>query len=241
MRGLICSIAVVFLSAPLLFAQDPTWSSAEWEVSGFAGGSFGHTFQFPTGFVLDGLKIPQFSRTVGMRFGSGYQVGARVTQNLDDYWEADLEYTYANQPLRLTNLSPTIQSLSLSQSNSHFSYNISYRALDEDSRFRPYGKVGAGATLFHLNDRNQATQVGLLSLRDSWKFTMNVGGGFKYLLLDEAVLTFDVKDFISGVPTYGLPPSATIVDGRFQPGLGRRGTFNNWQINFGIGYRWNDW
>jgi hypothetical protein len=49
-----------------------------------------------------------------MHYASGYQIGVRVTQNLGEFAAASLEYNFANQPLRFTNLTPTVQSLSLS-------------------------------------------------------------------------------------------------------------------------------
>src|SRR6267142_825060 len=64
----------------------------EWEVSGFLGGSFGGNFQFPTTVSGDSQGS---SRTVGMHYASGYQIGMRVTQNLGDSWAAALHQSFA--------------------------------------------------------------------------------------------------------------------------------------------------
>jgi len=208
----------------------------EWDVAWFGGTSIGETFHFPT-TVLGGNN----SNTVGMRFGSGYQLGVRVHENLRKYWGADLEYSAANQPLTLTNLSPDIQSLSLSQTVHHFSYGLSFLPLRPQSRFRPYASAQAGAALYflHKSSRYDALDRGL-GLHDDWKFLVNWGGGFKYLFTDEFGFEFDVKDQMTGIPTYGLPETARIVNGRFRPGVSRHGLFNNWQFNIGFSYQWDD-
>ena len=98
----------MLVSCSHVFAQRPAYSPEhrEWEGGGFAGASFSKGFQFPTSVNGTGQQ-----QTVGISFASGYQVGAQITQNLRDFWAASLEYSFANQPLRFTNLTPTIQSL----------------------------------------------------------------------------------------------------------------------------------
>src|SRR6266850_2318075 len=220
------TLVFTFACAPLIFAQE----DHQYEGGGFVGGSLlAGGFQFPT--AVSGSE-PGTSRTVGVHYASGYHIGARIGENLGDFWAADLEYSFANQPLRFTNLSPNIQSLSLGHSIHHFSYSVSYLAPVGLDRFRPYGKIGFGGTLFDIHGTSKDEALGLgVKLRDSWKFTLNWGGGFKYLVDDQTVLTFDVKDFVSGIPSYGLPFSAQLVNGQYQPGLSRTGRLHNVQLN----------
>ena len=79
-----------------------------------------------------------------------------------------------------------------------------------------------------------------MPLRDSWEFALNLGGGFKYLVDDQAALTFDIKDQISSVPSYGLPRSARVTNGQYIPGISRNGFLNNWQLNFGVAVQWDN-
>jgi hypothetical protein len=182
------------------------------------------------------------SRDVGMHYADGYQIGFRLTDYLGDYWAADIEYSFANQPLRFTNLSPSISTLALSHSVHHFTYNVLGLPLPGYKRFRPYGEVGVGATLFYIyGSSKQAALSAGVYVRDSWKFTGSLGGGFKYLVEDYFAVTLDVKDQITGVPSYGLPPSAQVVDGQYQPGFARRGLQQNWQISFGAGFQWDSY
>jgi hypothetical protein len=227
----------VFVAAG--FAQSPyAPQHREWEVSGFGGVSYVRGFQFSTPVI--GVE-PGASTEVGMEYADGYQVGLRLTQNLGDFAGAGLEYSFANQPLRFNNLSPSIQSLSLGHSINHFSYDVSFLPVSPLVRLRPYGKIGAGASLYYIHEasKDEARALGL-NLRDSWEFTVNLGGGVKYLVMDEFAVIFDFKDQISGIPTYGLPSSARVTDGQFQPGFSRDGLFQNWQFNLGIAFQWDE-
>jgi opacity protein-like surface antigen len=230
-------IVLIIAGAPLLCAQT---SEQQYEGGGFVGGSFfAGDHQFST--LVSG-SLTETSRTVGVHYGSGYQFGARVAENVNPYWSADLEYTFANQPMRFTNLTPTVQSLSLSQSVHHFTYNVSYLPPVRAGRWEPYVKAGAGAAWFyiHANSRDDALAQGV-SLHNSWKFAFNWGGGVKYVANEQAVLIFDIKDYMIGIPNYGLPGSAQVVNGQFQPGFTPKGVLNNVQLNLGVSFRWNDW
>jgi opacity protein-like surface antigen len=210
----------------------------QWEVSGFAGRSFGESFEFPTSVSGDD-QDPR--RTVGMRYGSGYLFGLRINENLGDFWAADLEYTFANQPLHFTNLSPTVQNLSLSHYSHYLAYNVSFLLLPRTKRLRPYVDAGIGAALFYIagHAKKEALDQGI-ALRDSWEFLFNWGGGFRYLVVDTFAVGFDVKNRLSPVPSYGLPPSARIVDGQYLPGLARNGVMHNTQVAISLTFQWDD-
>lgn len=240
MLRLILILPLVGICGQVAFAQTSNpLKYRQWEVTGFAGGSFMAGPSESSTLVSDNGQVS--SRTVGTRYASGHQIGVRVGENLGDYWTANLEYSLANQPLTFTNLSPSIPSLWLDVSIHRFSFGFSYSPVSRSSkRFRPYAQIGTGAGLFfiHSYSKDAALTHGL-TLQDTWKFLVNWGGGAKYLVHNQVVLTLDVKDHITGLPDYGLPQSARVVNGQFQPGVARRGTLNNWQLNFGIAYQWD--
>ena len=95
--------------------------------------------------------------------------------------------------------------------------------------YSPYVSLGAGAVLYHIakQSKNEAAAMGVGLQRD-WEFAMNAGGGFKYLVQNQFALTFNVKDQVSGVLSYGLPRSGSVVHGFYQPGVDRHGLLNNW-------------
>jgi outer membrane protein W len=232
-------LVLVFAWSFPLFGQQVYWPDfGQYHATGFGGGSVGGSFQFSTNVTGSSVET---NRAVGMRYANGYQLGASVGEKLDDFWGAELEYTFANQPLRFTNLSPTIQSLALSHLVHRLTYNISFAPPMSTKRFRPYGKAGIGTALFYItgDSKEEALQSGL-RLRDSWEVALNAGGGFKYLLTDIAAFTFDVRDQMSPVPSYGLPRSASVINGQFQPGFAHKGWFNSWQFGVGIAFQWDE-
>lgn len=235
--SLILVIAIV--SSTSAFAQTAySPEHAQWEATGFVGRSFGDKFQFPTAVSGDDQ---QSSRTVGMGYDSGYLVGWRFNENLGDHWDAGLEYSFAAQPLRFTNLSPSIQDLSLNHYLHNFTYSVSFLPLPRTKRFRPYGDAGIGSAWFYIPGRvkKDALELGL-RLRDSWELTFSWGGGFKYLVRDQFALTVDMKNRFSRIPSYGLPVSARVIDSQYQPGISPHGMLHNTQLSFGFTYQWDE-
>jgi opacity protein-like surface antigen len=210
----------------------------EWEATGFVGTSVSPKLKFRT--PVSGSSQESF-QTVEMHYQPGYQVGVRGTQNFYDFWSADLEYSFSDQDLTFKNLSPSIPSLSLTQYTHNLSYNISYLPLPPTKRFRPYADVGVGAGWFYLPGRvkKDALELGL-KLRDSWELLFNLGGGMKYLLADQLAFSFDVKYRLSGVPSYGLPDSARVVNGQYRPGMAATGVLQNTTFSFGLIYQWDE-
>jgi opacity protein-like surface antigen len=244
-RSLLVAFAIGFAwlhptasCSPVLAQSSYPNGHREWEVSGFVGQSSTGKHEFPT--PVSG-SAEESTRTVGLHHASGYQVGVRVIQNFNDFWGADLEYSFADQDLRFSNLSPEIPTLSLAHFIHHFSYNVSYLPLSPVTRLRPYVGAGIGTALFYIPGRakKDALELGL-NLRDSWEFVFNWGGGLKYLVADRFAVGFDVKDRISRVPSYGLPGSARVVDGQYQPGMARHGLLQNWQFNVGLTFQWDE-
>jgi outer membrane protein W len=232
-------VAVGIASSTQAFAQTAYSSeNREWEATGFAGYAFQRNFHFVT--PVNGSPS-ETSRTVNVHWAPAWVVGARVTQNLGEHASADLEYSFADQDVTLTNLSPDIPSFHITQAVHDMSYNISYLPLPRSKRLRPYALGGAGAVLFWIPGFSSRDAKALnFNLRSSWEFLVNAGGGVRYLVRDQFALNLDVKDRISRLPSYGIPLSANVVDGVFQPGVSRHGILNNWQISFGFTYQWDE-
>ena len=239
-RTLFTLIVVVGIaSSTSAFAQTAYSSeNREWEATGFAGYVFRHNFQFPTPVIG---SVSETSRTVGVHYSPAWVVGARVIQNLGEHASADLEYSFSDQDVTLTNLSPDIPSFHITQAVHNMSYNISYLPLPLSKRLRPYGLAGVGAVLFWIPGGTSREAKALnFNLRSSWQFLVNAGGGVRYLVRDQFALNLDVRDRISRLPSWGIPPSASVVDGVFNPGVSRHGVLNNWQISVGFTYQWDE-
>ena len=238
------------LFLPLLFlflgllevgrAQSPyPVSHRKWEFSAFGGTSIVRDQVFETP-VLGGEQ--QFSIPVGMQYGSSWLVGARLSESMGDHWGAEFEYSYANQPLRFTDLTPDLPALSLHQGVNTFAYNFIFFFTNPYKRLRPYAIAGVGTSLFHTygSAKSDAAAAGI-QLGDSWTFVFDWGGGVKYLFHDHWAARVDFRGHLGTMPDYGLPASAVISQGQYIPGLAASGTLQNWHVTAGIAYQWDGW
>jgi hypothetical protein len=208
-----CLLVLVF-SASAFAQREDSPEHRQWEVTGFVGNSFPHDFQLPE---------------VRMHFGSGYQIGVRLNDNVRDHVSVNLEYSLAHQDLGFTTLAPPVQNVSVTQYVHYFSYNVAYVVLPPTRRFRPYGEVGVGSALYFLPKTSIDTMLQRgVKLRDSWVFLVNCGGGFKYLVKDQFAVTFDLKDRLFNIPSYGLS-------------LSTHGIGQTWQATIGLAYQWDEY
>jgi opacity protein-like surface antigen len=207
-----------------------------WEVSIFAGGSFPGDGLFAT--PVTG-STQQTSRTVGLSYGSGSQLGLRVTENRWEHWGAAMEYGFSNQPLRFTNLSDAVPMMALGHSIHRFHYDVLYYPFDRSRRLRPFAFAGSGVSLFYVKGSSKDTAAAMgIHLSDPWKFTFSWGGGVKYLIRDQVATSFQFSDNISGVPHYGLPPNGRFVSGQYIPGFRPDGLLRDWLISLSFIYQW---
>lgn len=243
-RSILVLVLALACSAPA-FAQITASPSSgppqhrEWEGAGFAGYAFPQAYKFQTRVAG---RASESVGTVGMEFESGYRIGARVSQNLGSFLTADMEYNFSDQPLRLTNLTPNAPNLYLSHFLHSLTYSVSYSPRPPEKRFRPYVGAGGGVQLFYLSEESKLETAKLgVGLRDSWEALFNWGGGVRHLVADRFAVIVDVKGRLTRIPTYGLPRSAQLVDGQYQPAISTRGLMHSWQINLGLAHQWDRW
>lgn len=207
----------------------------EWELAGLFGAAFVGDASSQT--PVEGEDM---TRPVGLDYSSGFLMGVRLTQNLKGKMGAELDYTYANQPLTFLNVSSNIPSLRVSHKVHSFVYSILYYFGDRNSRVRPFASVGAGASLFRIDGGSKFEALSLgVDLNDTWKFVGSFGGGVKYMLNESIGIRFDVRDLISGVPSYSLPRSSPVEnDGTIGPAFRPEGTLSDWQFSAGVFFTW---
>lgn len=207
----------------------------EWEVAALFGAGFAGDKSSQT--PVEGQSE---ARLVGLDYSSGFMLGARLTQNLKQKMGAELDYAYTNQPLTFLNLSPAIPKLSVSHGVHSFVYSILYYFADRNTRIRPFVSLGAGASLFRIDESSkfEAASQGV-DLNDTWKFAGSIGGGVKYMINESIGVRLDVRDLLSGVPRYSLPSSSSVEsDGTIGPAFRPDGILNHWQISGGIFFTW---
>jgi opacity protein-like surface antigen len=235
---LLLSLFLILFAGPGQAQGVTEFTHGEWEASIFAGGSFLSDGAYET--PAEGSGQPS-SRAVGLSYATGAQMGLRLTNNRWQHWGTALEYSFSNQPITFTNLSDSIPSLGLGHAIHRFAYEVLYYPLDRDSRLRPFIFAGPGVSLFYIKDSGKAAaEARGIRLSDPWKFTMNWGGGVKYLLRKQVALSAQFGDSISGVPGYGLPETGRVVSGAYVPGFRPDGLQNNWLIGAGFTFQWDD-
>jgi opacity protein-like surface antigen len=226
-----CLLLFLLVGAVSARAQAP--AHRQWEFTLFGGASYLGDGTHAT--PVAGLS--QGTRSVGLDYASGYQVGARITENRWRHWGAALEYTFSNQPLTFSGLSAAAPSVSPSHSVHRFAYQVLYYPADPSERFRPYVLAGPGLSLFRTGNADAALGV---RLNDPWKFAFHWGGGVKYLLRDQVGVVLQFSDSVSGVPGYGLSTTALDLPGQFTPGLRPDGVAHNWLVSIGFVYQWDE-
>jgi hypothetical protein len=163
----------------------------------------------------------------------------RVAENRWKHWGAVAEYSFSNQPLRLSNLTDSQPLLALGHAIHRFSYNVAYYPLDRTHRFRPFAFAGPGVSLFYVrSDAKDLAAARGLRLNDPWKLTIQWGGGIKILLKDKVAASFQFSDNIAGVPHYGLPPNGRLVSGTYSAGFLPNGIMHNRLLSVGLIYQW---
>src|SRR5262245_24576739 len=216
----LAALIIALICCGAAFAETPyILQYREYEITPLVGPSFIPKREFSTP-VFGENQVS--SRTVEMSYDPGYVIGARVTQNVGDNWASDLEYTFASQRLNFTNLSPTVQNLSLQSFIHNLSYNGSFMFRPRTKRFRPYFGAGVGVAGYVPGQGGKNALGPGLNLTSSWGFAGSVGGGFKYLVQEGFAFTVDVRDRLSTIPSYGLSDSGSVVGERCQPGIANR-------------------
>ncbi len=202
-----------------------------WEISIFAGvsGLGDKTLVTP---VEGGT-----TREVGLDFDSGYLLGVRIGENLTPRFGAELEYTFANQPLLFVNLSPSIPLLELSHKVHKVAYSVLVYPMQRQGRYIPFASIGIGASYFRVSNDSvdNALRQGV-DLKNRWKFALSYGGGVKFPMGPEWGLRVDVRDQVTGASDYGLPATAPLLGAGLRP----KGVLHDWQLSVGLLYTFGD-
>ena len=224
----------VLLSAGLILCttvsaqQQRVNSNPEWELSFFAGMAM-------LGEAEANTPIEDSSDFLKSSIDpdNGILLGARITQNLGNYFAAEFDYTFSDHSGTFNNPTPSTPALDLDQTTHSFFYNLLFYARDPYKSLRPYVSGGVGATLYALDGSIKSTSKQLgFSMNNNWKAGLRVGGGVKYKLSDKIGVRVDLSDQLSDVPSYGMPSVVPVPGAGYSPS----GTLHNIQMSFGLIY-----
>jgi opacity protein-like surface antigen len=235
-RSLVLLLILTAVQSFVVAQITPPTIHSEWEASFFGG--FASASDQTSLTPVEGQSS---ARPVGLDYKNGYLLGLRITQNLGEYLGAELEYSFADQPLDFVNLRPSLPTLDVKHNIHSIIYSILVYPFDRSGRLRPFGTVGGGTSFFYIgkDSKNKAAGEGIV-LKDRWKFAFSFGGGVKYLLTNKLGVRVDVRDQITGVPNYGLPDTSPVLPGgEIGAAFRADGRIHNWMLNVGLNYYWN--
>ena len=160
-------------------------------------------------------------------FADGGKARVRLTLDLTSHFSIEGSYSYGRNNLTITEQSGgTLErrdfGIVVGQGNLNFLHFFTSRK----SRVRPFLTYGIGAVNFSPTDEAQAMALANDFITDptaidsTFKFGFNVGVGIEGRFSRWAGIRFDVKDYISAYPRFGLPETSTGTGGSFFPATG---------------------
>ena len=158
------------------------------------------------------------------KFLKGGKTRLRGSLNLTEHWTLEGDYSFGHNDQRITDLSgvtPVETDFGVSVGQFHF--NMIRFLTSSESRIRPLFSVSLGATRFNPTDEAKEAALNDDFLRDptqlesSVQLSVAVGGGFEARLSRWLGLRFDVKDYISPIPRFGLSETSSGQGGVFFP------------------------
>jgi len=213
--------AFVFLpSAALAQLQDNL------EINLFGGGSVYNGKDFEIGFPQSTLPVKgEFKLNKALR------AGLRVGVYTRGHWSEEFFYSYEPSTAHFIRRSPPTNSVNLGLRIHNFGATALYYLRENESySVRPFLSIGVGGTLYRFTSDADAfardpLRGNIPGLTNSNRLTMNYGFGVKMRASDWLGFRADVRGFLGGTPSFGLPhqsndPNATIfpADGAMSNG-----------------------
>jgi opacity protein-like surface antigen len=166
------------------------------------------------------------------RFSLGVRGGLRVGVDGSGRWGQDIIYSYGTNAANIVVVSNG--DFAYTQRAHQFAYNAVFYpgGLSHSKKAFPYLTAGAGGAIFTLSQKaiREAMDMGLGQLKTHTTFAFNVGGGVRYQFNDRCGIRFDLRDWMSHPPRYGIPAESTDPDSFVFP---VKGVFQ--QVEFSIG------
>jgi len=182
--------------------------------------------------LLLGASLPSGSRTfvVGpsvfdSEFQNGAKLGLRGAVNIGEHWGAEATYSFSADGLQITQVAPAIVQ-NFGVHVDEFTGNALFFFTGHERFLRPFLTAGLGGSHFSPTDNaklmaatNFLGQRAVIS--GSSEFDFNFGAGIEARPWEHFGVRFDLRDHVTGFPTFGLPQAATGPNAPFFPVSGR--------------------
>jgi len=177
-------------------------------------------------FIMAGGSFRQdnrfFTNLANRRFESSYASGGRITiggeLSLANIIGVEGSYGYGRNNLRIRDLAQS-QTLGYGMRTQRLSVNLMGHSPVAVLGLRPYAT--GGLEYDHLGPTDQANRLAFtrgfagqqLTLGNSNQVGVNYGGGVEWSFFPTLALRLDLRDHITGTPTYGLSSARYRVSG----------------------------
>jgi hypothetical protein len=140
----------------------------------------------------------------------GARVGVRLTADLTDRWGAEAAYSFGSNDFRAVDSGPPPETRVFDSHQHRFKVNGLMYFAPGDRVWRPFATAGLNLTLFvPTGDAKDAAAQNFLTgptrISTATRFGINFGGGVEREVNEYLLIRADVRDYITGIPRYGLP------------------------------------
>lgn len=202
------------------------------EVNLFGGGSFYSDKKFEIGFPQSTLPVQG-----AFRLNKAIRGGLRVGVYTRGHWSEEFFYSYEPSTAHFIRRSPPTNSVNLGlRIHNYGATALYYFREDESYNIRPFLSIGVGGTAYRFTSEAESfardpLRGNIPGMTNSNLLTMNYGFGVKMRTSDWLGFRADVRGFLGGTPSFGLPrqsndPNATV----FPAG----GAINNGEASVGL-------
>ena len=200
----------------------------------------GSSFSSDRTFIVDPLDpVPDQFNT---KFVPGGKLGARFTHDLTPKMAFEGTFGYGTNNLLVTKLSATpIKERGFGVKHTQFSGNVLYFLQAPGSKIRTFVTGGVGATKFSPTDQaiSDADSSGTVDefidehadIISETKFGFNFGGGVETKITSKLGIRFDFRDYVTSIPTFGVPTTDPGIAADFYPVDGR---IHNYSTSIGF-------
>jgi hypothetical protein len=219
------SLAILFLIAAPVFAQ------TRYRFELFGAGNFPKDEDFFIG-------LPQFSPPIegAHEYSAGVRGGIRVGVDFKKHWGEDIVYSFGTNASRIINFTSGAR-FPLNEQLHQFAVNALWYpgGVDDRRKIFPYVTAGAGGIFFVLKAEtvNAALEAGLGNLHTENLFAFNAGGGIRLRLTRHLGARYDVRDYMTRAPRFGLPESSDDPSALVFPA---RGVFHQFEVSLAFVY-----
>ncbi len=201
----LASLIIVFAGLLIFTAAAHAETNYRFELYGAAAFPMHKDFEIGPPQVF-GLIPGQEEFTTGVRGGIRFGVDGL------ERWGQDFTYSYGLNDAKI--LIDQSGEFAFTSRSHQFAYNALFYPGGLKRKLVPFVTAGVGGTIFTVSDKtvNQGYFAGFGKLEPHTSFAFNAGGGFRCQINDVFGLRFDVRDWMSHPPRYGIPTSSEFSD-----------------------------